>query len=683
MIKKLLVFFSVINATFIFEAKAAGVGALELTDDKSIYFDGSDFVDLTLNDGTVYDESINFSNSSGNIYTLSIDDISLTTHPVTSITFDLSSSNIRFVNNSSIILSGVSNYNGFILNFGTNNSFINNGTITLDDSTFAANRAFIMGRGGSFSSITNNGSMSGGVVSSSNATIDNINNSRGATFFGPSAAITNLTSSNSIGTINNSGTISSSGTAIINNGTITTIENSSDGIITSGSGAFGINNAGTITTLDNYGTISSATANINNSGTITTLNNAQGGANALTFAGHLPENYNLFVNSPSSYGQLLATSVSGSTNFGLIDQSVITQRSYAGVLQGLTTDNIANKSGAYKDITWNLVLHNGSSSSWDLLFTGAPRIETQEAVANLAAKVKSNFMAQTSVTNFANMNTYDCNLFDSKGMCVSIGGQNTKVSNPNADVSSTVLVVGHKISPHFRIGGFINQRLNSAYSSVDSGVKVSNKTPLIGLFGVWNHQVDGLGYQVKIANAYQEQDVKTTRDVIDLPEAGTGNTNLTTQSYVGELSYASMLNKMMIRPYLALRYADIKQDGYKEDFSISAPLSYSAIKNKSLTSLLGAKFDYSLTSKLNLTGNLGLERDLYNNAGKLMVTGVNGLTSENLNNSNIRHTRAVAGIGSYFNLTKTQRIAGQVFYQKLPFHNSNATVLYANYTVGF
>ena len=182
------------------------------------------------------------------------------------------------------------------------------------------------------------------------------------------------------------------------------------------------------------------------------------------------------------------------------------------------------------------------------------------------------------------MNTYDCDLFDDKGICVSVGGQQTYVDNPSSNLTSTVVVAGYKVSPTLRIGGFLNQNLNNHTST---NVDISNANPLMGLFAVWNQNEDHLGYQVKVANAYQDKDVTTTRDAVATSEPGTGKTELNTQSYVGELSYAFLANedKTLVRPYVAVRYTRIKQDGYTEETSsaVTAPLTYSSLSDLSVS----------------------------------------------------------------------------------------------------
>ena len=505
--------------------------------------------------------------------------------------------------------------------------------------------------------------------------------------------------------------------SLINRGTITgnyyTIYFGSSGLISSfvnyGSiintnGATISTRGGTITELTNLGTISSIySASIDNSGMmmmppgiIGTLNNLQGASSsALTLKGALPSNYNIIINSTADYGQLLVTSPSGSTTFGISSLSGTnignTGTRYQNVLSGITGSNISNANTTLNytngslTSTYQLVADDGNmANTWDLLIlsylNGPSLVDTQSSIHRLSSNLRTGFTQQTIASNFANMNTYDCNLFDAKGICMSVGGQQTYIDNPSSNVTSTVVVAGYKVSPHIRIGGFLNQNLNN---NTNANVHISNKNPLMGFFGVWNKNENGLGYQVKLANAYQDKDISTTRDIIGSSEAGKGSTNLNTQSYVGEVSYAFMLNdKTLVRPYIALRSTTIQQDAYTEDSSVTAPLTYSAIKDRSLTSLVGIKLNHALTSKMSLTGSLGIEQDLEHHVDNLTATGVNGLTSENFNDS-IKRTRPVASAGAYFTPVRNQRISGELFYQQLPFQSTGSTTAYVSYAIGF
>jgi outer membrane autotransporter protein len=317
-----------------------------------------------------------------------------------------------------------------------------------------------------------------------------------------------------------------------------------------------------------------------------------------------------------------------------------------------------------------------------LIFSGASTANTQASLNSQARRLRGAFNSTMASANFANMNTYDCNLFDQNNMCISAGGRYTSIDNPSSNHSAAVVVLGHKISPHIRIGGFLDQSVNH---NMPSGVDMSNKNPMMGAFAVWNHQADGLGFQMKLANAYLDKDVTTSRAVIGTSEAGRGRTDLNTQSYVGELSYAfNYQDSTIVRPYFALRYTNIKQDAYTEDTSasVTAPLTYAKLGDRSTTALMGVKLNHALTPRTNLTASLGVEQDINHKTDQLTATGVADLTSENFNN-NIKRTRPVVSAGAYYAVTKNQRLSGEVYYQQLPFQSTGSATAYVNYMIGF
>jgi hypothetical protein len=489
-----------------------------------------------------------------------------------------------------------------------------------------------------------------------------------------------------MGSITNTGTITSvNGSIYNNNGTIGSITNT--GTITSVNDSI-FNNNGTIDSITNTGTIISSgtiAALYMNGGTLTTLNNSQGAGNAagaLTYYGPLPTNYNVIINSASNYGKLSGPYASGTTTFGIYTGSTVAAGTYASVLTGLTSSNLTTTSGSYSGFNWTLL--NSSGTTWDLAFSlaGPSAIDTQASLNTQARRLRSTFNSSVASSNFANMNGYDCNLFDQNNMCISAGGRITTIDNPSSHHSAAVVVLGHKISPHIRIGGFLDQSVNH---NMPSGVDMSNKNPMMGAFAVWNHQADGLGFQMKLANAYLDKDVTTSRAVIGTSEAGRGRTDLNTQSYVGELSYAfNYQDSTIVRPYFALRYTNIKQDGYTEDTtaSVTAPLTYAKLSDRSTSALMGVKVNHALTPKTNLTASLGVEQDIHHKTDQLTASGVADLTSENFNN-NIKRTRPVASAGAYYAVAKNQRLSGEVYYQQLPFQSTGSATAYVNYMIGF
>lgn len=318
-----------------------------------------------------------------------------------------------------------------------------------------------------------------------------------------------------------------------------------------------------------------------------------------------------------------------------------------------------------------------------LLFAAVPSgpsaADTQASLQLTGQRLRSVFDTAIISTNFANMNTYDCDVFGENGWCLSGGARYTNVNSPDAQTTSAVLVAGYKVSPHLRIGGFLDQGLNY---DMPAGIKMHNRIPLLGVFGVWNQNADALGWQVKLANAYQAKEVDITRDVVGTSEAGIGSTDLTMESYVGVVSYALRYNEQtLIRPYLALRYTKVEQEGYTET-GVTTPLTFAPLTDRSTTALLGVKLDQPLTPKSTLKVSLGIEHDLDRDVGAYSATGVNGLTSESFSNT-LDRTRPVASIGADYRVSRTQVVTANVYWQQQPFQSTGSTTVYLNYTVGF
>jgi hypothetical protein len=299
-----------------------------------------------------------------------------------------------------------------------------------------------------------------------------------------------------------------------------------------------------------------------------------------------------------------------------------------------------------------------------------------------ASQLRSAFNTQTVAANFA-LN-YDCNVFDVKGMCISAGGRYTTIDNPGINNSAAVVTLGYKVNPNIRIGGYLDQNINI---SNPTGINISNNTPLMGAYAVWNKEQSGLGYQVRLANTYQDKDVTSTRTVFNTSEAGSGKSSLTSQSYLAELSYAFQYeDKTLVRPYFGLRYTHLKQDGYTEATSttVTDPLTLAALRDKSVTALLGVKINRSLTDKATLTAQLGFEQDVHHNVGNYSATNSNiGDLDSVAFNSNIKRTRPVASIGAFYDVTKTQRASATINYQQLPFQSTGSATAYVNYMIGF
>jgi outer membrane autotransporter protein len=207
---------------------------------------------------------------------------------------------------------------------------------------------------------------------------------------------------------------------------------------------------------------------------------------------------------------------------------------------------------------------------------------------------------------------------------------------------------------------------------------------MVGLNLVWNQFADHLGFQVRVANAYQAKDMTITRSEIGVAEAGRGDTEIEVQSYVAEVSYQfSDGVKTSYRPYFASRRAIIKQDGYTET-GVDNPLTFNTLEDKSTTLVMGMKAKHKLNNTITLNGALGVEHDISNNVDKIQATSstINGLTPVDLNTS-INKTRPVVTLGATYSIRPNQSLVAQTQYQELSYTSNSAKTAYFNYNIGF
>ena len=448
-----------------------------------------------------------------------------------------------------------------------------------------------------------------------------------------------------------------------------------------------------ISNITNSGTIRGGAFNIRNTGTITTLNNSQGAGNisgALTYSLVLPTNYNIIVNSTSSYGKLAVTSGTGSMAFGVYSTSTLTSNLYTSVLSGVHSSKISNLTGSTATVTGTLGLFNwklqdlNADNTWDLLvaLNGPAIADTMNSLTDQSNKLRQVFNNQTNIAN--NSLNYDCSLFSANNMCVAIGGRYSKYDFDGQHNAADVLVLGYKVNPNFRVGAHMDQKLNRSNLT---GISLDNKTPMFGLMAVYNENPNGLGLQIKVANSYQDQDITATRTVFSTSEAGSGKTNLKTQNYLAELSYNIKTDDNLISsPYAGVRNSKIKQAGYTESTTtaVTDPLTYNALKDESNTLLIGIREKYKVDNTVSVFGSVGVEKDFNHSVDNYSASDVNnsGITAINFNSDN-KKTRGTGTVGANYNFTPTSMVSASFNYTQLPYQTTDAKNVYINYSVGF
>lgn len=571
------------------------------------------------------------------------------------------------------------------------------GVIKVTDSALNSGAIRVSGSS-SVNSITNNETISAvgtthsrGILSINSATIDRVTNTGTISASGASNSNYGIVFWNNSGTtVTNSGTIQgtggnySYGIRLGDNGSISTIKNTG----TIKGGKDGISNTGNVTNILNTGTITGTSGYgiHNGDGSITNLTNSQ---NNLTIIGNLPSNYYAKINSASSYGKITATNPKGSMNVGIGDSSILSEGTYEAVLNGVSAVNISNSSGTYISNAnhYKYSLSNSSGTQWDLVVSDLTEdvqcsINSNDSNCTKTTCITTAIeegMNNVSNSNFAHLNTYDCDTFGESGQCLSLGGRYISVNDPKSEINGLVVVYGKKHSDHFRWGSFLHSNL---YHNTPSSYTLSDKTPMVGLYGVWNEKSDHSGLQFKLGNSYQAKNAVFTRPVVGVSDEARGETTLSSNQVVLEIrNNIKLSTSLEYSPYLATLYSEKYQKGYIET-GVDLPLTYNNIIDTSWTAIAGLKFKKKFKQKNNIFGTFGFEHDISHNVSALSPTGVSGLTTVDLN-KNHNSTRPVISIGYEYQLSKNQLLQIKSQYQELPYQGMTELNVYGSYNFLF
>lgn len=168
---------------------------------------------------------------------------------------------------------------------------------------------------------------------------------------------------------------------LLNNGTITTVDNvvkgfarisniTNNGSLINTGGVYVMSFFSTVDTITNNGTLSTSGQDVRALALVDNFNNAQGKKNSnpvsWQFVG--PTNYNIIINSTTDYGQLQSVSFSGTPQFGIHSSSTLAcATTYTSVLLGVSSSNLAStRTGTYNGIDWTVALQSGTTTTWDL-----------------------------------------------------------------------------------------------------------------------------------------------------------------------------------------------------------------------------------------------------------------------------------------------------------------------------
>jgi hypothetical protein len=484
--------------------------------------------------------------------------------------------------------------------------------------------------------------------------------------------------------------------------------------VNGGTGSSAVLMQGTFGTLVNYGTLSAADGDYalrtDSSADGSLVVNGAGGVidgQVSVLAGPYVRFENSGTIKISAAGAGVVHAVSGTfvqTDTGLmslrVSPSAADQWNVDGTAKVAGTLNVAAAEGTYSAARHTLVTASdglsGTFGTYTTNLTAAHKFtydsnnlyldvfafstaDTQASVNQAVSGVQQSLAVQNA--SLVNSFFYDCDVFDSRDVCVSAGARYTS-SNGDANTTAALLIAAYRFTPNFRLGAYVDQSLADHSTP---GVNISSNIPLLGLFGVWQSQADGLGLAVKVSAAYGRQGADVTRQSINGTEAGEGSTKLTGQGAQVMTSYGlRATSKTVFAPYLGLRYTQGKTDGYNESASVNvtAPLSFGGVSTDLTTIFAGIGVQHQLTDAWTVSASAGVETDLNNPTNTVTVEGLNQLADVSYGGNTVQ-TRAVFSAGVSFAVTKTQYIGLNYIYRQSPYQGINTNSVFLNYTIGF
>lgn len=263
----------------------------------------------------------------------------------------------------------------------------------------------------------------------------------------------------------------------------------------------------------------------------------------------------------------------------------------------------------------------------------------------------------------------DCSVGAGDGrFCIGAGATYSGTGNARSTAASITL--GYQINPQWRIGTTINQSLDS---SLPSEYKSSNNLPGIGAFSTFNARKDGLGWQARVAAAYQTSKVDINRKQLSHTEGGVGRADLDGKAVAIEASYRILANNnVVVAPYAALRYSSVSRSAYSESNELAFVGRYAEMGRSATSIEAGLRVGKTINSKLNLSADIGVTRDIsVNNRGfKVAMDYVGGFA---LGNGEDQRNRAHLGLQGSYALAKDSAIQGGIYWAQQAYGNSTTS----------
>lgn len=388
-------------------------------------------------------------------------------------------------------------------------------------------------------------------------------------------------------------------------------------VVNDGSTIGSIVNTGSITfNGDQYGAMI-----VNFDGSIGSLDNFQGengsGDAKLTYGGILPNQYNVII-SGAEYGQLLvqkdaANLRSSQLTFGVSTLSgKVTQLSYAGVIEGLSSTQIASLSGTAeystgKTVDWILEETGDGTEIWNLVFSTLPIYGpdgalTREQLVSLAQDTSSLLAWRNAA--LTSLLARDCDAFGENRFCVGVTANQS--IGAYSEGTGFNLNAAAKLTDTLRLGVFYGEGESGATSQ---GLKVTDGGIQAGVFLGYGSS-DGVGVQARAAAGWQSGTVEQYRFGDDSTESAFGAADVGSQGSEVKIGYGfAQANGWVITPFGGLREVESHRDAFSEETSVSTeyPIAYDKFLVGETVAFTGVKASGRIGQDISVNAAAGVD----------------------------------------------------------------------------
>lgn len=232
------------------------------------------------------------------------------------------------------------------------------------------------------------------------------------------------------------------------------------------------------------------------------------------------------------------------------------------------------------------------------------------------------------------------------------------------------------------MGGFVDQSINITNKS---GVDLNEGGVGIGGFMVWNQNHDRLGAQLRVSMGYSSKDLSITRQIIGNAEAGKGKTELDSYGFSIIGSWAvEPYDRLTLTPYYGFRWTKVKADGYTENDSAFAPLTYSTLAQNTASAIFGIRASKAIQDKFSVYTSAGFERDIHNNGGTYRANSENIAGLESISfNSTLNKFRPSVTFGAHYDIDNRQRLGADLIWNEQAYTSNSSTTMMLRYMIGF